>query len=470
MALEARPELSSGIAQEASNSGSGFGWSPRQRQGWKSWGLTLALCGLLALGRGCLGVQRSAAVTPSPAAPPPKVNPSVVRLASLDGIRLEPVQRAAVTTVLRVTGTVELNPQANVVVTPLVSGRIKQVLVTQGTRVRAGQPLVVLDSPEIADLHVRLHDAETRRDIAARHLQRVERDESRVALVQARARLNQAEANFKRMEQLFAAGVLSRQELQDAETAYTTAKAEYDFQKVVGLERDIQEARAALQVATMEVKHIHDQLAALGAPPATSDDARHPTAEITLTAPLSGLVTERMANVGAFVQAGTPLLTVADLRTVWVIAAVPEAQLREVRLGQAVTISTPALGTMPLRGRVAFIEAQINPDTRTARVRIEISNPDERLRAGMFVEVALLSPAPAPQLVIPARAVQRLGSRTVVFVAETDTHEFHLREIEVGAAQDDSVVVRRGLEAGERIVVEGGLALKAQLVGLEAEE
>ncbi len=472
MTMEIMPETSPAVDTEVSGGGGMAPVAPpRWGRGWSSWAVALGLLGILALGGWWLvGARRSAVVATPPATPQPKAGTPALRLESLDGVRLEPAETAAVSAEWHVTGTVELNPQAQVVIAPLVSGQVKRVLVTQGTRVRAGQPLVVLDSPEIADLHVRLHDAETRRDIAARNVQRVERDESRVALVQAQARMKQAEATFGRMKQLFEAGVLSRQELQDAETAYATAKAEYDFQKVVGLERDLREARAALEVATVEVRHIQDQLAALGAPASTSDDTAHPTAELTLVAPLSGLVTERTANVGAFVPVGTPLLTVADLRTVWVMAAVPEAQLGQVRLGQPVTLHAPALGARPLRGRVAFVEAQINADTRTARVRIEVPNPGERLRAGMFVEVALLSPSTTSQLVIPAAAVQRIGARTVVFVAGADPHEFHPRDIGIGETHGDSVVVLHGLEVGERVVVEGALALKTQLVGLEAEE
>ena len=469
MTMDIMPETSPAVGTEASGGGMTHVAPPRWGRGWLSWVVALGFLGVLALGGWWLGMRRSAVVATPPAMPPPKASASVLWLESLTGIHLEPAQMMPVPTALHATGTVELNPQAVVVVTPLVSGHVKRVLVAQGTRVRAGQPLVVLDSPEVANLHVRLHDAETRRDIAARNLQRIQRDESRVALVQAQARLHQAEATFERMKRLFEVGVLSQQELQEAETAYATAKAEYEFQKVVGLERDLREAQAALEVATVEVKHIQDQLAALGAPAATSDNTAHPTAEMTLVAPISGLVTERTANVGAFVPVGTPLLTVADLRTVWVIAAVPEAQLGHVRLGQPVTVHAPALGATPLRGRVAFIEAQINADTRTARVRIEVPNPGERLRAGMFVNVALLSPSPVSQLVIPAAAVQRIGARTVVFVAGADPHEFHLRDIEVGAAHGERVVVLRGLEPGERVVVKGALALKTQLVGLEAE-
>lgn len=428
---------------------------------------TLGLLVLLFAGGLWFSLRRPAttAVQPPSVAGRKPALKSVIELESLEGVVVEPARMQTPTAALRVAGTVELNPQANVVVAPLVSGRVKNVLVTQGARVRAGQPLIVLDSPEIADLHIRLHDAETRRDIAARNLQRVERAESRVALAQARARLAQAEANLQRLRQLFASGVLSRQELQDAETAYATAKAEYDFQQVVGQERDLREAQAALEVANVEVKHIYDQLTALGAPPAPNDDDAHPTAEITLFAPLSGVVTDRTANVGAFIAAGTTLLTIADLRVMWVIAAVPETQLGDVRIGQPVEVHVPALGARTLRGRVAFIEANLNADTRTARVRIEVPNPDERLRAAMFAEVDFLAPAAAPQLVVPTAAVHRLGERTVVFVAGESPREFHVRDVEVGDAQGEATPVRRGLTAGERVVVKGGLALKTQLVG-----
>ncbi|MCS7079471.1 MAG: efflux RND transporter periplasmic adaptor subunit [Chloracidobacterium sp.] len=445
--------------------------TPSRRQSWLAWAVTLAALGVLAAGVGLwLNLRRPAttATKPSPAAVRETARKSVIELESSAGVIVEPARMQSLTTRLRVAGTVELNPQANVVVAPLVSGRVIRALVAQGARVRAGQPLIVLDSPEIADLHIRLHDAETRRDIAARNLRRVERDESRIALAQARARLAQAEATFQRFKQLFEAGILSRQELQDAETTYATAKAEYDFQRVVGQERDLREARAALEVAEVEVKHIEDQLAALGAPPTAAAD--HPTAEITLTAPLSGVVTDRMVNVGAFVQAGTALLTIADLRTMWVIAAVPEAQLGAIRLGQPVEVHVPALGVQALRGRVAFIEAQINADTRTVRVRIEVPNPGERLRAAMFADVDFLTPAAAPELVVPTEAVHRLGERTVVFVAGASPHEFHVREVEIGDAQGDVVPIRRGLAVGERVVVRGGLALKTQLIGLADRE
>ncbi|MFQ3639298.1 MAG: efflux RND transporter periplasmic adaptor subunit [Chloracidobacterium sp.] len=446
--------------------------APRGVGGRKAWAVTVGILVVIAAAGGLwLRARRSTDVASPPATstPPAAVTKAVVELASLDDIALEPVRQEALTTSLQVTGTVELNPQTIVTVTPLVSGRVKQVLVQQGTRVRAGQPVAVLDSPEIAELHVRLHDAETRRDIAARQVQRVEREESRVALVQSRTRLNQTEAAFERLKQLFEAGVISRQELQDAEAAYAAAKAEYDFQRVVGLERDLREARAALETATVEVKHLSEQLAALGGKASPTDDTVHPAGEIQLVAPLAGLVTERTINVGAFVPAGTALLTVADLRTVWVMAAVPEAQLGQIRIGQAVTVRAPALGEQTLRGQVAFVEAQVNADTRTARVRIEVPNPGERLRSGMFVEVAFLSSTPTPQLVVPVAAVQRIGAHTVVFVAGDNPHQFTVREVELGDAQGESVLVRSGLTLGERVVVKGGLALKTQLAGLAAE-
>ncbi|OYT71019.1 MAG: hypothetical protein CFK52_09415 [Chloracidobacterium sp. CP2_5A] len=447
--------------------------SPQRRgRGWIAWGITLGMLGaLVAIGALWLSAHRSAIALPQPASAPPKpALKSVIELDSLDGITLEPARIQSLTSSLRVTGTVEFNPQASVVIAPLVSGRVTKTLVAQGERVRAGQPLIALDSPEIADLHIRLHDAETRRDIAARNLRRVEREESRLALTQAQARLTQAEANLQRLKQLFESGILSRQELQDAETAYATAKAEYDFQQVVGRERELREAREALEVANVEVRHIEDQLKALGAPPTPNDDDAHPTAEIILTAPLSGIVADRMANVGAFIPAGTTLLTIVDLRVMWVRAAVPEAQLGSVRIGQPVEVRVPALGAQLLRGRVSFIETQINVDTRAARARIEVFNPDERLRAAMFAEVDFLTPAAVPQLVVPASAVYRLGERTVAFVAGASPREFHVREIEVGDTRGNLTLVRQGLSIGERVVTQGGLALKTQLASFAGGE
>ena len=108
---------------------------------------------------------------------------------------------------------------------------------------------------------------------------------------------------------------------------------------------------------------------------------------VALRAPVSGTVVERLVNAGAGIQAGTPLFTIANISTVWIIANVPEAQVGKIRVGTPAEVRSAALGNDAMAGRVNYIDPRLNEETRTARVRIEMANPGERLKAGMFVEV-----------------------------------------------------------------------------------
>ena len=136
---------------------------------------------------------------------------------------------------------------------------------------------------------------------------------------------------------------------------------------------------------------------------------------MTLRAPVSGTVTERLVNAGAGIEAGKPLFTIADISTLWVIANVPEGQISALRVGTPAEIHHPELGDQAMAGRVAYIDPILNEATRTGRVRVEITNPGERLKVGMFVDVRFLPPAKksdnnaAATVVVPDEAVQRIG-------------------------------------------------------------
>ena len=231
---------------------------------------------------------------------------------------------------LRATGSVETNQQQTQQATPLVSGRVERVNVALGDRVARGAVLAVISSPQIAELHGKLHEAETALAIARRNLERTQKAENRVAVLQAKARLDEAEASLRRTRRLIELGAGAGKDLVAAETAYKTAKAEYDFQSDIALNREIGESRAAVDTARVDVKHMRDQLAALGAPVAEneSDDHRHDTSLIELRAPASGTITERLVNPGAGIEAGKSLFTIADLSNLWVITNVPEAQVK----------------------------------------------------------------------------------------------------------------------------------------------
>src|SRR5262245_35911478 len=167
---------------------------------------------------------------------------------------------------LRVTGTVEANQQQTQQVTPLVAGRVERVNVALGDRVRAGAPLAVVSSPQIAEMHGKLREAETRLLTAERNLARVQKAENRVAILSAKARLDEAEATLKRTKRLIEIGAGAGKDLIAAETAYKTAKAEYEFQSNISLNKELAEARAEVDTARVDAQHTRDGLSALGAP------------------------------------------------------------------------------------------------------------------------------------------------------------------------------------------------------------
>jgi membrane fusion protein, heavy metal efflux system len=374
---------------------------------------------------------------------------------------------------LRVTGTVEANQQHVQQVTPLVGGRVDRVLVALGDRVRAGAPLAVVSSPQIAEMHGKLHESETRLQNAERNLARVQKAENRAAALSAKARLDEAEAALKRTRRLIELGAGAGKDLISAETAYKTAKAEYDFQSNISLNKEMAEAQAEVATARVDAQHIRDGLRALGAPVSTNEqDCQNcDISLLTARAHISGTIIERLINAGAGIEAGKPLFTIADISMLWVIANVPEAQVGSLRVGTPAEVRGAALGEEVISGRVAYIDPVLNEEARTARVRIEVANPRERLKVGMFVEVGFQAGSAAPDkpveswLVIPEEAVQRVNERTVVFLPkEGEKGHFEARDVELGGVTGGYQRVISGLKSGERIVSKGGFTLKTQLL------
>jgi len=379
---------------------------------------------------------------------------------------------------LRVTGSVETNQQLTQQVTPLVSGRVERVNAALGDRVRKGTVLAMIASPQIAEMHGKLHEAETAFAIAQRNYERVQKAENRVAVLQAKARLDEAEASLRRTQRLIELGAGAGKDLTAAETAYKTAKAEYEFQSNIALNREVAESRAAVDTARVDVKHMRDQLAAYGAPVAADEkdnDHSHDTSLIALRSPIAGTITERLINAGAGIEAGKPLFTVANISNLWVIANVPEAQVRRLHGGTSALVRA-AGGEESVTGRVTYIDPSLNEETRTARVRVEMANPGERFKVGSFVEVSFKTAIAADavgdrSLVIPDEAVQRIGERTVVFVPkEKEAGHFEVREVELGGVTDGMRRVTGGLNAGERVVTRGSFTLKTQMMKGELED
>ncbi len=181
---------------------------------------------------------------------------------------------------------------------------------------------------------------------------------------------------------------------------------------------------------------------------------------IDIYSPVAGIVTKRIVAEGQYVETGAPLFEVSDLSSIWVVADVFQTDIGAVRVGQSVAI-LPGDGGGNLRGTVRLIEVAANPDTRTVPVRIELANPQMRLKPGMIVQAALTISSSPAALSVPRSAVIDTGEEKIVYVAAGDG-VFERRVIEVGAPIEGSYPVVAGLRAGERVVTHGAFMIDSQ--------
>lgn len=331
------------------------------------------------------------------------------------GITVSTVSTGLTSDGVRAPGVVEPNAYKQVVVTPLVAGRITRVATELGQRVTRGQTIAQIFSPELAEAQTRY--------------------------VTARAELDAHEQELARTEKLVALGAASKQELERVEAEHTSRRA------------DLQSVASRLRLLGLSAGAIE----ALG--PGTAVEAT-----TNVPAPITGVVTERDANVGANVDLSTRLFTIVDLSTVWVVADLFEKDFARVRIGSEATITTRAYPDLALGGRVSYIDPQVSADTRTAKVRIEVPNARHQLRFGMYAEAMFHTDGGASTPMVPRTALQTIGERTVVYLADPkQPGRFIEREVRIGTATGDSVPVLTGLQSGDLVVTEGSFYVRAEL-------
>jgi RND family efflux transporter MFP subunit len=336
----------------------------------------------------------------------------------------EAAKRAGITTTavsagttsggVRAPGVVEANAYKQVVVTPVVSGRITRVMADLGQPVQRGQMLAQIFSPELADAQTRY--------------------------ISARAELEAHEQELARTEKLVAIGAASRQEIERIHAGHTARRA------------DVESAASRLQLLGLSA----DAIDALG-------PGRNQGATTNVPAPIAGVVTERLANVGLNVDQATKLFTVVDLSSVWVVANLYEKDFARVRVGSPATVTTNAYPDLVLQGKVSYIDPQVSPETRTAKVRIEVPNPRNDLRLGMYAEAFLGDSGGVSTPMIPRGAVQNVGDRTVVYLVNpNEPGTFVEREVRLGSATGDRVSVLEGAQIGDVVVGESSFSVRAE--------
>lgn len=193
-----------------------------------------------------------------------------------------------------------------------------------------------------------------------------------------------------------------------------------------------------------------------------------PSEQVTFVAPTSGIVLHKDAVEGSYVQTGSHIYAIADLTVLWLKLDVYESDLALIRVGQKVTFDTDTHPGEAFTGTVAFIDPVLNERTRSVKVRVNVANPDGRLKPGMFARAVVSAGVDDAggelPLVIPASAPLVTGKRAIVYVQDpSDAGMYHAREVSLGVRAGDDYVVRSGLEAGELVVTNGAFKLDSAL-------
>lgn len=352
------------------------------------------------------------------------------------GIKDEPAQLWQLRPTFVVPARVGFNTEAMAHVGSPLPGRVVELKVRLGSDVRVGDPLVVVESPELgsaqSDFLIRLTAAES-----------------------AAPAVDLAKSAWDRARLLFESSQgITLTEVQRREAEHKAA--------IAALKSAQAEAVAAenhLHLLGMTQEQVNELIASGEVNP-----------RFTIVAPIAGQVVQREITLGELVSPERDaLLILGDLTTVWVLADVPEARMPEFALGSQAWINAGHLDAHRHQGEVSYIAPMVDPRTRTVSVRVVVKCEDQSLKPGMFVQVEIVAADPAgadvPAVVaVPEQAIQTVEGSAAVFVpVPNEANTFAKRVVSVGKTVGGLVPIHSGLVEGERFVSAGSFILKAEL-------
>jgi RND family efflux transporter MFP subunit len=353
---------------------------------------------------------------------------------------VEEVGTAAVTlrpVAQRLTLSSELVPFQEIEVYAKEAGYVKELNVDYGSHVRKGQIMAVLEVPEL--------QAQLDEDKAAIRAQQdqVARAESEVG--RAKAQHNMVHLQYQRLAGVAKAkaGLVAQQEVDDAEGKDLAAESQMDAAKGT-----YQGAQSQLVVAQAKLSH---------------DQALYDYSKIT--APFDGVVTQRYANLGALMQAGTtstqatPLVRLSDESLYRLVIPVPESDVKYIHVGDPVAVRVPSLNDLTVRGKVARFSVDVSGATRTMHTEVDIPNANGKLIPGTYAEADIMLGNNPAALVVPLQAIDRQGDQTSVMVVDPD-NRIQIKQVTLGIQMPDYVAVTSGLAAGEQVVITDRSGLK----------
>jgi cobalt-zinc-cadmium efflux system membrane fusion protein len=335
-----------------------------------------------------------------------------VPASQLSHLKISPIEDSSWPVVLQTTGTVDFDADHTTPVITQVGGPIARIVADLGTRVRRGDPLLYVSSPDLSGAVSAYRKAQNRLDLARRTLDRNRDLLSHKVIAQKDLEVSQADYN----------------------DAFTEAQNDLQALKIFGVtEKDLQ---------TLERQDVPIR------------------PELAVRSPIGGVVVQKLVAAGQLVQAGaTTCFLVSDPATMWVQGHLHDTELSSVRVGDRVDVHA---GSAPdlFAGRVSYIGAMLDPATRTTPVRIVTENRQGLLKKDQFVDVTIHSGLRRTILTVPTSAVLHNTENLPFVYVEVGTGRFAERLIRTGVQLDDSFEVLSGLKAGEAIVTEGSVFLQ----------
>ncbi len=323
-------------------------------------------------------------------------------------VQVVTVAPTTLTRTLRLTGAVEYNAFKTTPVITQVGGPVSRILVVPGQHVREGEPMLQVTSPDYSQL------LDT--------------------YLKARDTFRVADKNYARAQDLYQHNAIAERDLLQAESDRNQAQA------------DLNASEQAMKI--LGIKNPDDLVKAPS------------SAEIPVIAPITGEVVERLVSPGQVMQAGqTQAFTISDMSTVWVLANVYQNDLADVKVGDDVVVQTDAYPNS-FHGRISYISAALDPNTRTLQARIVVDNPGEKLKRDMYCTVTVTAGAFQKAIAVPDAAVLRNDENQPFVYVESGANQFGRRSVEIGQSLNGQTQIMSGLSAGDKVVGDGSLFLQ----------
>jgi cobalt-zinc-cadmium efflux system membrane fusion protein len=323
-------------------------------------------------------------------------------------VQVVTVQPSKLTRTLRLTGAVAYNAFSTTPVITQVGGPVAKILVVPGDRVKRGQPLLEVSSPDYSLLLA--------------------------AYLKARDTFRVADKNYERAQDLFAHHAIADRDLLQAESDRIQAQA------------DLSAAQEGMKI--------------LGIPKPEDLEKSPISAQIPLLAPIGGEVVERLVSPGQVMQAGTTqAFTISDMSTVWVMANIYQGDLAYVKIGDPVTITTDSYPDK-FSGKISFISPALDPNTRTLQARIVVDNPGGKLKKDMYVVATVIAGVISDAIAVPDSSILRDDENQPFVYVASGSNQFGRRPVDIGQSQNGQTQILKGLSPGDKVAANSSLFLQ----------